>query len=246
MNPAPGIKVSGTHQIGAKKLFGPIDLVIPAGQWTCLLGPSGVGKSTILRLIAGLETGGNFDGDISATDNQPLSQRLSYMAQSDLLFPWLDVPGNVTIGARLRNDNADMEKAHALIERVGLAEHAHKKPPALSGGMRQRAALARTLMEDRPVVLLDEPFSALDARTRAEMQELAGELLHERTVLLVTHDPAEAARLGHQIILMNETPDGADLLDMPPPPTPPVRAIDDAQTLKCQADLLKTLRGEGV
>lgn len=246
MNSAPGIRVSGTHYIGANKLFGPIDLLIPSGQWTCLLGPSGVGKSTILRLIAGLETGGNFDGDISATDNQLLPQRLSYMAQSDLLFPWLDVTDNVTIGARLRNDKPDMAKARALIERVGLAEHVHKKPPALSGGMRQRAALARTLMEDRPVVLLDEPFSALDARTRAEMQELAGELLHERTVLLVTHDPAEAARLGHQIVLMNETHDGAELLDMPPPPTPPVRAIDDAHTLLCQAALLKTLRGEDV
>ena len=105
--------------------------------------------------------------------------------------------------------------------------------------MRQRTALARTLMEDRPIALLDEPFSALDASTRADMQDLAARLLADKTVLLVTHDPTEAVRLGHQIVVL--TPDAADI--WPTPPTAPVRDQFDAATTACQAALLTHLRG---
>jgi putative hydroxymethylpyrimidine transport system ATP-binding protein len=113
-----------------------------------------------------------------------------------------------------------------LIEAVGLADRAHHRPDSLSGGQRQRAALARTLFEDRPLVLLDEPFSALDARTRAQMQDLSARLLADRTVLLVTHDPAEAARLGDRILLLRE--DGltewpARRRARPAPPVPMTR-----------------------
>ncbi|WP_412509625.1 ATP-binding cassette domain-containing protein, partial [Roseovarius sp. SYSU LYC5161] len=119
-----------------------------------------------------------------------------------------------------------------------LADHLHKRPGALSGGQRQRVALARTLMEDRPLVLLDEPFSALDARTRAEMQELAAGLLAGRTVLMVTHDPAEAARLGHRIYLMS----GPTLEEVAPPDTPVPRPVDDPATLTAQGRLFTRLR----
>ncbi len=237
----PGIDVKGTHMLDGACLFGPVAFSIDAGQWTCILGPSGAGKSTILRLIAGLETGGHFEGDVAASDGLPLAGRTSFMAQSDLLFPWLDILGNVTIGARLREEKQDIDRAMALIDQVGLLAHRTKKPAALSGGMRQRAALARTLMEDRPIVLLDEPFSALDARTRAEMQELAANTLAGRTVLLVTHDPAEAARLGHKILLLaDQTITASD-----PPKSPPVRATDDPELLSYQAALLARLRGVG-
>ena len=232
-----GINITGSFRFGEAALFGPIDLAINPGGWACLLGPSGVGKSTVLRLVAGLETGGQFDGMITATDGQPLTDRISYMAQTDLLFPWLDVLENVTLGARLRGDTADEGQAWELIERVGLKDHAHKKPLALSGGMRQRVALARTLMEDRPIALLDEPMSALDACTRAEMQELAGEMLSGKTVLLVTHDPAEAARLGHDIILM--TANG--LTHMPVPELATVRSAFAPETLQCEGALLQSL-----
>jgi len=121
---------------------------------------------------------------------------------------------------------------------VGLSDHLHKRPHALSGGQRQRVALARTLMEDRAFVLLDEPFSALDARTRSQMQDLACELLRGRTVLMVTHDPAEAARLGDAILIME--PDG--LTPVPPPPGPAPRPENDPDTLRAQADLLTRLR----
>ena len=161
----------------------------------------------------------------------------AYMAQSDLLLPWATALDNVTLGARLRGDKPDLDRAMALIGRVGLTDHAQKKPSALSGGERQRIALARTLMEDRPLILLDEPFSALDARTRAEMQELAAELLAGRTVLLVTHDPAEAARMGDRIYVMTS----AGLEEADTPPAPPIRAIDDPETLQAQGRLHQRL-----
>ncbi|TPE51073.1 ABC transporter ATP-binding protein [Amaricoccus solimangrovi] len=219
-------------------LFGPLDVILAPGEWTCLLGPSGVGKSTVLRLIAGLPTGADFAGTVAASDGAPLAGRVAFMAQSDLLFPWLDVTGNVVLGARLRGAKPDLARAAALIDRVGLGAHAHKHPRRLSGGERQRVALARTLMEDRPVILLDEPFSALDAKTRAEMQELAAELLAGRTVLLVTHDPGEAARLGHAILVM--TREGVSPAETPP--APPIRPVDDPATLAAQGRLYAMLR----
>ncbi|MEM9270730.1 MAG: ATP-binding cassette domain-containing protein, partial [Pseudomonadota bacterium] len=144
----------------------------------------------------------------------------------------------VCLGAKLRGEPADAERAATLIDQVGLSEDAFKKPRALSGGMRQRAALARTLMEDRSIVLLDEPFSALDAKNRAEMQELTYQALDGRTVLLVTHDPAEAVRLGHSIRLM-----GADQIEeVAPPAMPPLRDQSDPAVLAAGAALLNRLR----
>ncbi len=239
MTHAPSITLRGSHAIDGRTLFEGITLTLPAAEWTCLLGPSGVGKSTILRLILGLDTAGSFIGSIEASDGQPLENRISYMAQSDLLLPWLTVLENTILGARLRDEKPDMSRAQDLLARVGLSDHQTKKPAALSGGMRQRAALARTLMEDRPIVLLDEPFSALDAGTRADMQELATEVLKGKTVMLVTHDPSEAARMAHQIALL--TPSEAK--QWPVPPTPPIRAVDAAETLSAQSQLLAHMRG---
>jgi len=238
MTVPPGIRFAGQHHIDGRLLFD-ADIQLPGGQWTCLLGRSGVGKSTILRLILDLETGGQFAGRIAATDGAALAGRISYMAQSDLLLPWLSVLENVCIGARLRGEVPDAARAADLLARVGLADHLGSKPNTLSGGMRQRAALARTLFEDRPIVFLDEPFSALDAGTRADMQDLAAEVLHGRTVFLVTHDPSEATRLGHQIIIMSAQ--GTTRWPLPDTSTP--RAIDDPQTLACQTRLLAYLRG---
>mgnify|MGYP003362733740 FL=1 len=121
---------------------------------------------------------------------------------------------------------------------MGLADRAHHLPANLSGGQRQRTALARTLFEDRPLVLLDEPFSALDARTRAQMQDLAARLLDDRTVLLVTHDPAEAARLGDRILLLR----GTGLTEWPRPAPRPkgaARPYDAPEVLALQAELMR-------
>lgn len=226
------LRMTGSAMIDGTPIFSQIDLELELGEWTCLLGASGVGKTTVLRLFAGLADHVEFDGDMSDPG------RVALMAQQDMLLPWLKVIDNVLLGARLRGQAPDRAKAFEVLERVGLASHAGKKPSALSGGQRQRVALARTLMEDRPVVLLDEPFSALDALTRTQMQELAADVLRWRTVLLVTHDPGEAARLGQKILIMTDT--GLTRVTAPEGNTP--RAFDAPHVLEAQATLLNHLR----
>ena len=246
----PSVRVRAARLVyGAQVLFDDLQFTLPAGAWTCLLGPSGVGKTSLLRLIAGLESR---HGERAATcgDGQPLDGRAAYMAQQDLLLPWLNVLDNVRLGHVLRGDGHLPEvrdRAYHLLEQVGLARCADDLPATLSGGMRQRVALARTLMEDRPVVLMDEPFSALDAFTRVRLQELFAALLLQRTVLLVTHDPLEALRLGHRIHVMAGRPARVDApLE---PETPPLRNLHDPELLSLQADLLdrlsKAANGDG-
>ncbi|RKF14197.1 ABC transporter ATP-binding protein [Roseovarius spongiae] len=229
----------GAASIGATQVLPRIRFELPAAEWTCLLGPSGVGKTTLLRLIAGVADEATLDGTIAASDGAPLAGRIAMMAQDALLLPWLSVAQNAMLGDRLRGAAPDPARADKVLAGVGLAAHAQKRPGALSGGQRQRAALARTLMEDRPVVLLDEPFSALDARTRVQMQELTATRLRGCTVLMVTHDPAEAARLGQRILILSET----GLAEHPAPPEAPPRAVDGADTLAAQGALLARLRG---
>ncbi len=241
MTEAIGVTVRGSARAGRAYLFDSLELTLAKGRWTCLLGVSGVGKSTLLRLIAGLGIHADFQGRVDSSDGQPVSGRVAYMAQSDLLFPWTSVLGNVTAGARLRGERPCLKRALELIERVGLGDLAGRKPFELSGGQRQRTALARTLAEDRPLILLDEPFSALDAHTRGEMQDLAFELLQGRTVLLVTHDPGEAARLGHAIHVMTES----GLRSIETPPGRPPRPVDDPSMLACQGSLHRLLREFG-
>lgn len=227
--------IRGQAWVDDDPLFGPIDLHMDQGKWTCLLGPSGVGKSTVLRLIAGLETGVRFEGEV--TRDQPVA----LMAQDAGLISWLDVADNVTLGARLRGEPADFDRAAGLIAAVGLTDRMNYLPSRLSGGQRQRVALARTLYENRPLVLLDEPFSALDARTRTGMQDLAADLLQGRTVLLITHDPAEAARLGDRIVLLTHT--GLEEQPLPDDPRPPgkARPHDAPDVLGAQAALLRRM-----
>ena len=240
MNKALSICVQGSARVGSHLLFSSLVLEVFSASWTCLLGPSGVGKTTLLRLIAGLETHVEFKGTISTSDKKKLKNRVAYMAQNDLLLPWATVLENVTLGAKLREEKANLDKAGEIIQRVGLDKKTKKKPSNLSGGERQRVALARTLMEDKPLILLDEPFSALDAKTRSEMQDLAVELLAGRTVLLVTHDPGEAARLCNSINIMSSN----GITSFEPPDTIAPRSVDDEKMLFVQGALLRRLREE--
>lgn len=209
-----------------------LSLEFAAGRTTCLLGRSGVGKTSLLRHLAGLLPG--------TTPAGPAA----YMAQRDLLLPWLSVLDNVLLGYRLRGDGparrAVEPRARALLADVGLGDRLTDLPRTLSGGMRQRAALARTLCEDRPVVLMDEPFAHLDAVTRFDLQDLAARLLRGRTVVLVTHDPLEALRIGHEIRVLTGSP-----FRIGPPIAPAgdvPRDPADPGLLALQAQLIADLR----
>lgn len=197
LGPAPvGLRVRDM-QLGwdSKLLVEGLSFDAAPNSWTCLLGESGVGKSTLLRTIAGLVEPLS-DVLFEGTDGFPVAGRVAYMAQQDLLLPWLTATQNVALGARLRHETPNLVKVADLLDRTGISARAKARPGEMSGGERQRVALARTLMEERPIVLMDEPFSALDAITRTQLQDLAYELLQDRTVVMVTHDPFEALRLG--------------------------------------------------
>ena len=183
---------------------------VGAGQVTCLLGPSGCGKSTTLRMIAGIERldAGQIciDGQVVADGSHDLPPELrpvGMVFQDLALFPHLSVAQNVGFGLP-RSRRAEIV-AH-LLERVGLAHHADKYPHQLSGGEQQRIALIRSLAPAPKVILLDEPFSSLDQRLRAEMRELALDLLREAgtAVILVTHDPDEAMMMADHIAIMRD------------------------------------------
>ena len=239
-SPAPSVRISNAELVYDQTvLFDGLTLDINAGDWTVLLGPSGVGKTTLLRLVAGLETGAS--GRVESGDGALLDQRLSYMAQQDLLLPWLSLRENAMLGARLRGEPSTdhVSRAEDLLGRAGLSEATHLLPAACSGGMRQRAALVRTLMEDRPVALMDEPFSALDAITRLQLQDIAADLLTGRTVLLVTHDPLEALRLGNRVHVMTGRP--ARIGDAIAPEGPAPRPASDPGLVALQAKLLAQL-----
>ena len=235
---APSIVLQGTLRLGEAVLLSGLRLVIAAGRWTVLLGPSGVGKTTLARIVAGLPTGARLEGDLSADDGAPLDGRVTVMAQDDQLLPWSSALANVCIGSRLRGARPDRDRARTLLDAVGLLPLAARKPGQLSTGQRQRVALARTLYEDRPVIVLDEPFSALDPVTRHAMQDLAARLLVARTVLMITHDPQEAMRLADAAWLIGG-PDGADRLDIPHG-LPPRRA-DSPETFAAQSALMHRL-----
>lgn len=216
-----GLHLHGDLWMGGARLIRDLGLDMPAGQWSCLLGPSGIGKSTLAGLPGPYRLAG----------------RVAMMAQDAQLLPWADLVHNVTIGAGLRGTQPDMARARALLADVGLAGLGARRPTELSGGQGQRVALARTLMEDRPLVVMDEPFSALDTVTRLAMQDLAARVLTGRMVILITHDPLEAIRLSDRAWLLG--PDGAEALDLPDTPTP--RDWRAQGTLTAQAALLTRL-----
>jgi NitT/TauT family transport system ATP-binding protein len=193
---------------GVTRRFGPVtaveglDLTVRDGEVVAIVGPSGCGKSTLLELIAGLQQ--------PDAGTVAVAGSCAYMPQRDLLLPWRDALGNAGLaleaeGARRRDAR---RRAAPLFERLGLGQFEHALPHELSGGMRQRVAFLRTLLPGRPVLLLDEPFGALDAITRASMQEwLAGALRAEpRTVVLVTHDVIEALLLADRVVVLSPRP----------------------------------------
>jgi len=224
-----------TRRYGALTALEGIELDLRANAVTAVVGPSGCGKSTLLELVAGLQE----------PDEGEIRRRPSaYMPQRDLLLPWRDALGNAALALECQGvPRAEArQRAVPLFERFGLSEFEHVRPAALSGGMRQRVAFLRTLLQGRPVLLLDEPFGALDAITRADLREWLAAALEEepRTVLLVTHDVEEAVFLADRIVVLSPRPGRvvADFeVDLPRP-----RSITDRAFTDLKARALEALR----
>ena len=178
-----------------------MDLRADPGEIVCVVGASGCGKSTLLELICGLQA-----PDAGTVEADPAV----LMPQRDLLLPWLGALDNAALALRVRGTGREEARRAAwpLFERFGLAGFERARPVQLSGGMRQRVAFARTLLAGKPVLALDEPFAALDALTRQEMQDWLGRALaaEPRTVVLVTHDVEEAIVLGDRVVVMSPRP----------------------------------------
>ena len=184
------------------------DFSVDGPGFFAVIGPSGGGKSTLLSLIAGFDlpdTGAVLWGDQNLAPLVPGDRPVAVLFQDNNLFPHLDVLTNVALGASplARPSDGAKTRARQALERVGLAGYEDRLPSALSGGQQSRAALARILLTDRPVVLMDEAFSALGPALRVEMLDLVTELLGDRTVLMVTHDPEDARRNAANTIFVD-------------------------------------------
>ena len=216
-----------------------VSLTVRKGEFVCLLGASGCGKSTLLSLVAGLDeiSGGTLDIG---------GRHVSLMFQEAALFPWLSVIGNVELPMRLRGmGKAERrERAEELLEVVRLKGFGHKRPHELSGGMRQRVALARSLAQNADILLMDEPFGALDAMTRDILHDELERIWREQqlTVLFVTHNVREAVRLGDRVVLLSSRP-GRVIEDFPITHERP-RRIDSPEVSGQAAEITDRLRAE--
>jgi NitT/TauT family transport system ATP-binding protein len=232
-----------TKQFNGQCVVQGFDLELPDNGFTVLIGPSGCGKSTFFDLLMGVVTPD--DGRIRWRGRAVphLERAAAYMQQRDLLLPWLSLAEN----ARLPADIAGTDSHHlsALFERLGLAGFEAHLPAMVSGGMRQRCALARTLMFERDLVLLDEPLSALDAITRRQLQYLLRMLQDDfrRTILMVTHDIEEALLLADDVLVLSPMPMAIRerfALEMPKP-----RRVDDPRLTAIKAHVLDLLEASG-
>lgn len=187
-----------------------VSFTLDKGRFLSILGPSGCGKSTLFNIMAGLISPS--EGNVLLEGRSIVGRpgHMGYMLQRDLLLPWRTIEDNVTLAATLRGGKKRdaLKKAHALMDKCGLQEAAKKRPDELSGGMRQRAALIRTLLTEKDVLLLDEPFGALDAITRARLQWILMDLWAEtgKTILFVTHDIEEAILLSDEVLVLSHRP----------------------------------------
>src|SRR5215475_12916984 len=195
---------------GAFQALSHVSLVVPAGRFVSLIGPSGCGKSTIFNIVAGLQEPTEGRVMIDGEDATGTIGRVGYMLQKDLLLPWRTVLDNVILGMEIQGKplSEARERALPLLAKYGLSGFEYLYPNSLSGGMRQRAALLRTLLFDTDVILLDEPFGALDAQTKLKMQEWLMQLWGDfgKTVLFVTHDVEEAIYLSDEVHVMGTRP----------------------------------------
>jgi NitT/TauT family transport system ATP-binding protein len=230
-------KVYGTRGAAVRALD-EVSLTVAKGEFACLIGASGCGKSTLLSLVAGLER--PTAGTISVNGTVTL------MFQEAALFPWLTAAGNVELALRGRGVPARERKQRAreLLDTVRLGGFGGKRPHELSGGMRQRVALARALAQDADVLLMDEPFGALDAMTRDVLHDELDRITAERalTVLFVTHNVREAVRLGDRVVVLSSRP--GRVIEQYPVGVERPRRIDSAPVAELAATITDRLRAE--
>jgi len=233
-----------------------VTLEVGSGEFVCLIGASGCGKTTLLNLVAGIDqpsvgtvrltTGRTRTAEEVRAPGASGSGTVAMLFQDSALFPWLTVVKNVEFPLRLRGVAKVERRALAadLLERVHLGGIGHKRPHELSGGMRQRVALARALAQDAGLLLMDEPFGALDAITRDLLHDELESLWAERrfTVLFVTHNVREAARLGDRIVLLTSRP--GQVAHVYPVDLPRPRRIDSPEIAALAASLTDDLRAE--
>jgi NitT/TauT family transport system ATP-binding protein len=247
--PAPSVSltaVSKRYGTGDAAVTALQDVTLDVGpaRFVCLVGASGCGKTTLLNLVAGLDR--PTIGSVEVGDGGNHAPTIAMLFQDSALFPWLTVAANVELPLRLRGVGKAERRAVAedLLERVHLGGFGKKRPHELSGGMRQRAALARALAQDAGVLLMDEPFGALDAITRDLLHDELESLWIDRgfTVLFVTHNVREAARLGDTIVLLTSRPGRVAAVypvDLPRP-----RRIDSSEVASLAATVTDQLRAE--
>ena len=251
---APKIRVDAVRKsfsISGKReeVLSGVDLTVNAGEFISIIGPSGCGKSTLLNIIAGLDQPDSGEVEVSGTGGSGLLGQAGYMQQKDLLLPWRSVLDNAILGLEVRGMPRSQAKKQALelTEAFGLSGFEDQYPFALSGGMRQRAAFLRTMLLDQDVVLLDEPFGALDALTRVQMQEWLLDLWAEmnKTIVLITHDVDEALLLSDRVYVLTARPGRVTMvLEVELPRPRHYEMVTDAEFGQLKAQILGPLRDQ--
>jgi ABC-type nitrate/sulfonate/bicarbonate transport system ATPase subunit len=224
-----------------------VTLAAEPGEFICLIGPSGSGKSTVFNMITGLLHPDQGEIVLNGTVINGQAGHVGYMPQRDLLLPWRSVLDNVILGPEIAHQPLAAARAHAreLLPLFGLETFANAYPATLSGGMRQRAALLRTFLCERDVILLDEPFGALDALTRRDMQRWLLDVWAQfkPTILFITHDVQEAVTLADRVFVFTARPGQIKQemrIDLPRP-----RRESDEAFIRLQAALLRALEANG-
>jgi NitT/TauT family transport system ATP-binding protein len=242
---------AGVRRAEPTRALEPIDLSVGDADFVTILGPSGCGKSTLLRIVAGLDEPSSGRVLLDGRPVEGPGAERGMVFQSYTLFPWLTVAENIAFG--LREKGMPLAERRAIVEewiaQVGLAGFEHHYPKMLSGGMQQRTAIARALANDPKILLLDEPFGALDNQTRALMQELLLSVweTHRKTVLFVTHDIEEAIFMGNRVVVMTARPGRVKSItpiDLPHPRHYTMKTSPQFSALK--ARLVEEIRAESM
>jgi ABC-type nitrate/sulfonate/bicarbonate transport system ATPase subunit len=244
--------VSKTFRNGSRgevAVLDDVDFSAKPGEFVSVIGPSGCGKSTLFKLIAGLERADAGTAELNDRPLDPSDHPVAYMPQKDLLLPWRSVIRNVTLPLEVKgvSRREASERARKLFPLFGLEGFEDAYPFALSGGMRQRAALMRTVIQERPLMLLDEPFGALDSLTRTDMQEFLLDVWDRfgHTIVFITHDIREAIYLSDRVYVMTARPARVRMeiaVDIPRPR--PLDVIATPRFGELEAELLHALREE--